>query len=318
MGYFFTFISLLAGSTKGFIGKKISDKITTERQSALVSTVRMVMCILISLLAVIPELISGELVFDGAAVLWGSFAGFTIAIFVVSWMLAVKHGAYTLVSVAQMFGSVVAVILSLIVFRTPITIKQILAIAILCLSVFFMLSYNKGVKGKMTLVGMILLVVCGLSGGLNDFGIKLFTAFSEASVATLNLVTYIVASLTLLIFLLITMPKKAQAKCEDEVTSKCPDSASKEIEERPTGENLRALLCSTLIPVGLMAVCMYLQDYFKALANVLVPPVQLFPIFRAGGLILSATMSALFFKEKITVRCVIGLVLAFVAIMLLK
>ena len=78
------------------------------------------------------------------------------------------------------------------------------------------------------------------------------------------------------------------------------------------------LLALCLIPVGLMAVCMYLQDYFKALANVLVPPVQLFPIFRAGGLILSATMSALFFKEKITVRCVIGLVLAFVAIMLLK
>ena len=37
-----------------------------------------------------------------------------------------------------------------------------------------------------------------------------------------------------------------------------------------------------------------------------------------GGLILSALMAAVFFKEKITPRCIIGMVLAFAAIILLK
>jgi len=35
-------------------------------------------------------------------------------------------------------------------------------------------------------------------------------------------------------------------------------------------------------------------------------------------LIFSAVMAAVFFKEKITARCVIGMVLAFIAILLLK
>ena len=83
-------------------------------------------------------------------------------------------------------------------------------------------------------------------------------------------------------------------------------------------ENLLMLLRSTLLPIVLMAVCLFLNSYFKAMSNNYIPPMQLFPIYQAGGLILSATMSAVFFKEKITPRCVIGLTLSFIAILLLK
>ena len=39
---------------------------------------------------------------------------------------------------------------------------------------------------------------------------------------------------------------------------------------------------------------------------------------QAGGLILSTLIGSVFFKERVTVRCVIGLVLACAAILLLK
>ena len=316
MGYIFVLIALLAGATKGYLGKKISNRIVTERQSAFVNTVRMVMCILISLLTMIPEFLSGAVVLDSAALLWGALTGITLAAFVVSWMLAVKHGAYTLVSVAQMFGTVITVILSLIVFRDPIELKQIFAIGLLCVSVFFMLSYNKGVKGKLSLIGIVILFICGLSSGLNDFSMKLFTAFSESSTSTLNLITYIISSIVLCLFLLLDRPKKKKSTKENGVSeSKDAPMSSEAAEEK---DSLLALLRTTLLPVVLMAICLFLNSYFKALSNNYISPMQLFPIYQAGGLILSATMSAVFFKEKITWRCVIGLVLSFIAILLLK
>ena len=316
MGYIFVLIALLAGATKGFLGKRISDRVVTERQSAFVNTVRMLMCIAISLITMIPEFVAGAVVLDGAALLWGTLTGITLSAFVVSWMLAVKHGAYTLVSVAQMFGTVVTVVLSLIIFHDPISYQQIIAIALLCISVFIMLSYNKGVKGKLSLVGIVILVICGLSSGLNDFSMKLFTSFSNASASTLNLITYIISSIALTLFLLLDRPKNKKPQNEETETE------SKECNTAPEGEgdkeNLLALLQSTLLPIVLMAICLFLNSYFKALSNHYIPPIQLFPIYQAGGLILSATMSAVFFKEKITVRCAIGLTLAFIAIMLLK
>ena len=317
MGYLFVLIALFAGATKGFLGKKISNRVVTERQSAFVNTVRMLMCIAISLITMIPEFVAGAVVLDGAALLWGTLTGITLSAFVVSWMLAVKHGAYTLVSVAQMFGTVITVILSLIVFRDPIELKQLIAIALLCCSVFVMISYNKGVKGKLSLTGIIILVICGLSSGLNDFCMKLFTTYSESSTSTLNLITYIISFIALLLFLFLGSPKKREETLEESCATSTKEIGEKnESEEKK--ENLLALLRSTFLPVLLMAICLFLNSYFRALSNHYIPPVQLFPIYQAGGLILSATMSAVFFKEKITPRCILGLVLAFVAIMLLR
>lgn len=45
---------------------------------------------------------------------------------------------------------------------------------------------------------------------------------------------------------------------------------------------------------------------------------KVYPIYQAGDLIMSAAMSAVFFKEKITFRCVVGLTLAFLSILLIK
>ena len=72
------------------------------------------------------------------------------------------------------------------------------------------------------------------------------------------------------------------------------------------------------IVVIVMSICLFVNSYFKALANNYIPPAQLYPIYQAGGLIFSALMSMLFFKEKITPRCILGLIIAFVSILLLK
>ena len=226
------------------------------------------------------------------ALLYGALSGVTLSVFLISWMLAVKHGAYTLVSVAQMFGVVVTLICSLLIFRDPISLRQWIAVFILLASVLIMISYNKGIKGKLSLRALVLLVLCGSFSGLNDFSGKLFVAYSESSISVLNFITFIIAAFFLLgVFFL--DGKKETVKSKE-------------------------LLSKTWFSILLMAICLYLNSYFKALSNNYLSPVQLYPVYQAGGLILSALMSAFFFNEKITPRCILGLLLAFVAIMLLK
>ena len=77
-------------------------------------------------------------------------------------------------------------------------------------------------------------------------------------------------------------------------------------------------LKKVFLPILLMSVCLFLNSYFKAFSTQYLSDAQLYPIYQAGGLILSSMIGAVFFKEKVTLRCVIGLVLAFAAILLLK
>ncbi|MBE6589240.1 MAG: hypothetical protein E7643_03600 [Ruminococcaceae bacterium] len=292
MGYISILIALLAGTTKGFLGKRISGTVSTQRQSVFVNAVRMVICVFISLAMLTLEGASDGFYVDVEALVFGSLAGITVSLFMVTWLLAVRHGAFMLISVAQMFGVVVTLLCSFIVFRTPITPWQILAIVILIIAVLVMGSYSALLKGRLRVGAVILLVLCGLSSGLYDFSLKLFTYYSDASISMLNLISYVIAACVLLaVFFLPT---------------------------KDGGFDTRGMLRSTGASILIMSVCLFINSYFKALANNYLSPAQVYPIYQAGGLIFSAVMAAVFFKEKITPRCVIGLLLAFAAILLLK
>ncbi len=291
MGYLCVLISLFAGATKGFMGKKISSNVTTFRQSAFVNMFRMFICVAVSALSLAAESAGGSFVVDKAAIIYGALAGVSLSFFIITWLLAVRHGAFMLISVSQMFGVVITLICSLVVFRDPITPKQLFAILILIAAVLIMASYSTGIKGKMRAFGIVMVVVCGISSGIYDFSLKLFTYYSEANVSTLNFITYTISSI-----MLVTM---TSVPTDDKFDKK-------------------TLFKSEFIAILIMSVCLFVHSYFKAMANNYLSVSQVYPISQAGGLILSALMSTLFFKEKMTLRCVAGMSLAFIAVMLLK
>ena len=292
MGYISILLALLAGTTKGFFGKKLSNSVTTHRQSVFVNMVRMLMCVFISLGVLSVEVLRVGFYIDGPAWIFGILAGVTISLFMVTWLLVVRRGAFMLISVAQMFGVVVTLFCSLIVFKDPITPFQILAMGILIVAVLVMASYSTKLKGKLSVGTIVLLIVCGLSSGLYDFSLKLFMHYSRASISTLNLISYAIATVVLCLILLFPSEK--------------------------VRFDAKKMLCSTALIIAIMSACLFINSYFKALANNYLLPAQVYPIYQAGGLIFSALMASIFFKEKITLRCVLGLVLAFIAIILLK
>lgn len=67
-----------------------------------------------------------------------------------------------------------------------------------------------------------------------------------------------------------------------------------------------------------MAICLFLNSYYKTLAAFYMPSVILYPLNQGLALILSTVMSAVFFKERITLKAIIGILTAFVGLLFIN
>ena len=69
---------------------------------------------------------------------------------------------------------------------------------------------------------------------------------------------------------------------------------------------------------AVLAVCLFANSYFKTMAAGYLDSAQLYPLNQGLGLILSSVMSAVFFHERLTLKCIIGLVLSFAGLIIIN
>ena len=200
IGYLFLGIALLAGVTKGYCGKRISGKITTLADSALVNTVRMFLCIVIGLLLLLTQDGFSSIAISRTTFFISMLSGVCSALFVISWLFAVKQSAYMMVEVFLLVGTVIPIALSFLFFDEKIRPIQGVGLVILFVAVYIMSTYNVSIKGKMTARAMIPLIIAGAANGFADFSQKMFSRVDSGdSVSAFNLYTYVFAAAVLLI-----------------------------------------------------------------------------------------------------------------------
>ncbi len=296
MGYLFLALALLAGSTKGYCGKKTSGFVREYKDAMFTNFVRMVLCILISFLLLALSGRLSLLAVDLNVVLITLLSGVTTSVFVVAWLLAVRRGAYMMLDVFLMLGVIVPLLLSEFLFDERIRLNQWAGLLVLLVAVVIMCSYNNQIKEKMSLKSLGLLVLCGIANGLTDFSQKLYVkTVADSSAAVFNFYTYIFSALVLLVFYL-------GAK----VTDKTGSSSETDVLRRVGGY------------VAVMSVCLFLNSYFKTMAAGILPSAILYPLSQGASLILSSFMSMLFFKEKLTAKCITGIALSFAGLLIIN
>lgn len=293
MGYLFLFTSLLAGSTKGYCGKQISQYINTYRDATLANFVRMFLCILISLGITIFSGNTKLLQVNHTTLLITLLSGISNSVFVVLWLFVVQKGAYMMIDIFCTLGILIPLIGCAALFGEAITLKHIIGIAILLIAVCIMCSYNNSIKSRLSVSTLILLLLCGIANGLADFSQKLFVNFSGSiPVAVFNFYSYVFSAAVLFCCYIIF--------------------------SRRTTINSSTNIKPIMIYIPIMSVCLFLNLYCKTLAAHYLSSVQLYPLAQGGTLILSAIMSAIFFSENPNLRCIIGIILSFIALIIIN
>lgn len=299
MGYLFLSLALAAGITKGYCGKKTSFAIASNSDSMIMNVLRMLLCIVIGIgLILFTEKLDVMRV-DGSVLLIAALSGIASAAFVVSWLLSVRSGAYMMVEVFLFIGVIVPVVLCRIFFAEEIGLWQIVGIAVLLVAVLIMCTYNTSIKGRMKPGSLLLLLLCGVSNGLADFSQKLFVKTDpEGSAAVFNFYTYVFAAAALLVAYLVFRGIDMRG----------------EIKPRKPLEVIKPIWIYVLI----MAICLFANSFFKTQAAQYLDAVQLYPLNQGCSVVLSLLMSAIIFKEKINAKCIVGICLSFVALIMIN
>lgn len=295
MGYLFLLISLLAGTTKGYCGKKTSGYVQGYRDAMLMNTIRMLLCVLIGFLMILSENDIRVLVPTGYVLAVSALSGITTSVFVVCWLLSVQKGAYMMLDVFLMLGVLVPLTAGQLFFQEVVSIKQWIGVAILLIAVYIMCTYNKTIKGQMSIGSLILLMVCGIANGLTDFSQKLFVMMdSGVPTSVFNFYTYIFSAIVLFVCYLFSHKSESNRQGE--------------------GFSIRSIFGYVLV----MSICLFANSYFKTLAAGYLDSAMLYPLNQGCALILSSVMSATLFREKLTARCITGLVVAFIGLLVLN
>jgi drug/metabolite transporter (DMT)-like permease len=291
-------LALLAGVIKGYCGKKSGGTLVLASDAMLVNTVRMLACIVIGVALIAIGNDWSSLTLDPTVIWISALSGVCTSLFVVSWLLAIRTGAFMMVDVFLLMGVLIPLVVCAIFFDEPIIPIQWIGIAVLIVAGYVMCSYNAKLKGKMTLKAFLMLLLCAASYGCTDLSQKLFVNLSPVSDnSVFQFYTYIFAALTLVICSLVF---RSHEKKTNELRS--PIAVVKPI----------------AIYVGVMAICLYANSYFKTAAATYLDAAQIYPLSQGGALVLAMIMAAIFFKEKITLRSIIGVVLCAVALLMIN
>ena len=294
MGYLFLTVALLSGATKGFCGKRISGYTENTQSSVLLNLYRMILCIVLSFLLIVAI---GDISYispNGNSILLSAISGISTSFFVVTWLLSVRKSAYMMIDVFLMLGTLVPIVLGYFLFSEPITLRQVLGYILLVVAVIIMCSYNNTIKSKHTASSILLLIACGASNGITSTSQKAFVkSFPDIPISIFNLYTYVFAAVTLAVFFLIRAKKEKL---------------------RFSGGGSKM----TYVYILIMAIALTANSYFSTHSSAYLDSAKLYPLQQGAGLILSTFMATLFFKEKLKLRAVVGIILAFASLMIIN
>lgn len=295
MGYLFLLLALLSGSAKGFCGKKTSGCVREYKDAMFTNFIRMIFCVIISVVLICIQGGTEQLKADSRVIWITMLSGVTTSVFVVAWLISVRKGAYMMLDVFLMMGVIVPLLLSSALFGETIHINQWIGLIILFAAVLIMCSYNNQIKEKMSIGSVVLLIICGIANGLTDFSQKLYVRSVGGSAAVFNFYTYVFSAIVLLaVFAVIKVRDKSGAHSEADVMRKVG------------------------IYILIMSVCLFANSYFKTKAAEILPSAKLYPLNQGAALILSSFMSMIFFKEKMTSKCIAGIILSFIGLLVIN
>lgn len=292
MGYLYMLSAVVSNAFKGFCGKKQSLLINGPRDAMTVNFFRMVCCAIVGA-GILAAGNSSFIPSSGAALPILIVSGFSNASQVVCWMLAARLSAVTLMDVFATLGLIVPMVTCSFLFGETIRPIQWLGYLLLCAAAAVMCSYSVSLKKKkMGFADFALLLGFGFSLGITDLTQKLYVNYCPGLPTSMfNFYTFLFAAVFTGIATLITPKKAGEPPCP--IKKAWPY-------------------------VVAMALSLFLVTWCKTAAAAVLPAAQAYPLYQGGVLISMALVGAVFFGEKITRRCILGMSMTFMAMLMMN
>ena len=298
MGYLYLAGALASNFAKGVSAKLLSGLTSSHRKAYLFTFFRMSLCLLIAVAIIGAQGQFSAMAVAPAILLISLLSGAGQAAQSITWLLSARKDALLLVEVFVMLGVFVTVFLSWGLLGEAPTALQLGGLVLLLIASLVICSYNSRIKTKLTPSAFMLLFICGLASGVTDFTQKWFSVHANGVPLTVfNFYNFVACTVIVGIFALATLKQVSH-----------PVQSIKAL--RPTAKWLA-------LYIGVMAIGLYGYTYFKTAAAAHLSAVQLYPLFQ-GFTLLNTCIIARLFKEKITLRAVIGLLIAFAGLLLIN
>lgn len=315
MAYIFTLLAVAGLAIKGYSGKRTSACMRRTGDAYLFNLIRLILCMLIGLLLVFAEQAHTQLAVDGGMLAICALSGLSNVGFLVGWMLAIQRNSLVTVDVALTVGSILPAVLCLLLFNEPLSGSKLIGFGLLLVAVVLLSGYNRQTKGKIGVMGIVLVVIAAVSDGLSSFSQQLYKHFyTEDGVyagsvlypkTIYHFYCYVFAALALLVFWIVYFIKHRSDFPQDGRTV-----------VRDIGEGLKKPLPHIVV----MAVCLFVSNYCQTVAtgDYGMSPQILYPFLKGGCLVLMNVIAMVFFGEKATRTSVIGSLVALIGIIMMN
>lgn len=302
-GYIFLFLAVLTSVAKGFCGKKTSQHVTGITDGLILQATRLVLCVVIG---VCLFAFSGNTSnIDYNILLISLLNGVANAVFLLSWLFAIKSGAYLFVDICLTAGGIlIPCVCGRLFFGGKITLLQYVGILIMLIAVLVMNSYNASItKKQISFMNTLLLLCVALSNGLIGVSEKLFAHYTAnnnivCDLSVFSLLTFLFACIILFVSLIFVCKKQ-------KTTIKA---------------SFKSFPFNKLwIYLILIAAFLFFNTYLTTLTNTYINnTILIYPLKFGSNLILSAIMAAVIFKEKPNTKSILGMILITISILFIN
>lgn len=237
--------------------------------------------------------------FNGGLIVCSILSAVLFAVDLFSGIEAVKGCSIAVATMFGLGGLVISVVVSYFWFGEDIKVHQIIGLAIFFVSAY-LLSSKDGKSGeKISAKTFVMLFINFLANGLVMVVQKYFALKVQgANTPLFSFLTFILCGLFMAICFLFTV-------CKNKATE-IPQ------EERKPVLNKKLVICGVLLALALFLINIIITEMGKT-----VPSIIIFPVSSAISIIIATLVGYFIFKEKLSVKKIIGLLVGISSIIVI-
>lgn len=260
--------------------------------------------------------------FDGGSVtnfsqtfLYASVSGIALAVACMCSLYALGTGTMVLNSIFATAGLLVPVVASIFLYGEILQIWQWIGIAVFMLGAYLLVGSSKSLYGKFNIKTLLVLVLSLMMNGLTMLMQKMFgEGVTNGNVSLFSLISFGFGTIILLLFLLIvSIIGSSKFKRIENV-----DNAVEGFVFFPKSLAEKILPKKVYIYGLFLAVAVFVINQFATMATPLISSLILFAMINGGATVISAITGAVMFKERLTLKTCIGIVLSVGALIMIQ